>query len=83
LIVPNSFKFLGKILIREDKVMVIQYPDGTRYTTHKDGTRFLTSPDGNTITIEHNDFATVKIRQDPVKARMGTIIARGSKIGIL
>jgi len=34
--------------------MVIQYPDGTTYTTHKDGTRFLTSPDGNTITIEHN-----------------------------
>lgn len=34
--------------------MVIQYPDGTIYTTHKDGTKFLTSADSNTITIEHN-----------------------------
>jgi len=33
--------------------MIIQYPDGTIYTTHKDGTKFLTSADSNTITIEH------------------------------
>ncbi len=45
--------YLGKILIREDKVMVIRYPDGTVYTTHKDGTKFLTSPDSNLITIEN------------------------------
>ena len=70
--------------------MVIQYPDGSTYTTHKDGTRFLTSADSNNIVIEHDgflkinchiiflDFATIKIKYDPVKARMGTIIARGS-----
>ena len=53
----KSHKYLiykGKILIREDKVMVIRYPDGTVYTTHKDGTRFLTSADSNTVIIEHN-----------------------------
>ena len=36
--------------------MVIQYPDGSTYTTHKDGTRFLTSADSNNIIIEHDGF---------------------------
>lgn len=67
-----------KILIREDKVMVINYPDGHTYTEHKDGTKFYTSPDGNHIWVEHEDFATVKVSYDPVKARMGTIIGLGS-----
>ena len=43
-----------KILIREDKVMVITYPDGSRYTVHRDGTRFLTHADGNTYIVEHD-----------------------------
>mmetsp|Transcript_4562 Transcript_4562/g.3773 ORF Transcript_4562/g.3773 Transcript_4562/m.3773 type:complete len:226 (+) Transcript_4562:1303-1980(+) len=67
-----------KILIREDKVIVINYPDGSTYTEHRDGTKFLTSPDGNVITVEHKNYATVKVTYDPVKARMGTTIGMGS-----
>jgi hypothetical protein len=48
------------VLIREDQVQVINYPDGTRFTQHSDGTQILTKPDG-TIVVEHEQYATVAI----------------------
>lgn len=44
---------LGQILIREDKVIIITYKDGSVYTQHKDGTKMFTSDSKNLIIIEN------------------------------
>lgn len=66
-------------MIREDKVIVITYKDGSLYTQHKDGTKMYTSSDGQIVLVESEKYATIKVRLDEVKARMKTVIGLGSK----
>ena len=62
---------------REDKVEVVYYPDGAIYTQHKDGTKIWTSPNKDEIIVEHENYATVKVRYDPYKQRNGAVIGHG------
>ncbi|EGR30654.1 hypothetical protein IMG5_126590 [Ichthyophthirius multifiliis] len=54
----------SQIIIREDQTLIIKYIDGSVYTKHFDGTQIYTAQDKNTIIIEHNDFATIKVLFD-------------------
>ena len=66
---------------REDNVIVIDYPDKSKFVIHGDDTRIYTSPTVNEITryvIEHDSYATVEVTYDQVKKRTMTTIASGS-----
>lgn len=52
---------LGQILIREDKVIIITYKDGSVYTQHKDGTKMFTSDNKNLIIIENESHIKLYI----------------------
>ena len=39
------YYIIDEILIRDDGVTVIDFPNGIRLTTHKDETKFMCSPD--------------------------------------
>ena len=70
-----------KTVVREDNVIVIDYPDTSKYVIHSDDTRIYTSPTVKEITkyiVEHDDYATVEITYDQVKKRTMTCIASGS-----
>lgn len=56
--------------------MVIKYKDGSQYTKHYDGTIMLSEKDK--VTVEHPNFATVRVTLDRVKMRTDTIIGMGS-----
>jgi hypothetical protein len=64
-----------KTLIRDDKVILIQYPDDSELTIHSDDTKIYTYPDGLKYLIEHDNFATVEIEYDPVKKRTKTCLS--------
>ena len=68
-------------IVREDNVIVISYPDNSRYVIHSDDTRIYTSPTVNEVTkyiVESDTLPSVEIIYDQVKKRTMTTIASGS-----
>lgn len=59
----DHLKTKAELLMREDDVLVIWYPDGTRFTQHADGTQILTHPNGD-IVVDHPDYSTVTISSE-------------------
>ena len=59
----DHLKTKAELLMREDDVLVIWYPDGTRFTQHADGTQILTNPNGD-IVVDHPDYSTVTISSE-------------------
>lgn len=53
----------AKMMIREDGVVTVAYPDGSLFCQHKDGTKMHTSAGGSEIRIEKKNYAshTIKI----------------------
>jgi hypothetical protein len=47
------FLKLAKTLIRDDKVMLIKYPDNSMLTIHDDNTRIFTFSDHLKYLVEH------------------------------
>ncbi|KRX02221.1 hypothetical protein PPERSA_04843 [Pseudocohnilembus persalinus] len=68
----------AKIIIREDETIFITYPEGNTYCKFQDGTEITTSPKQDLITVEHENYATIKVSLDFVKARTDTVIGMGS-----
>ena len=76
-----------RTMIREDKVLTIEYPDGSLFCQHRDGTLMRTSPDGSSIRIEKDGYAPVIFKRGTEKED-GTVIytdrrlvAGGSRLG--
>lgn len=49
------------MLFKEDNVISILYPNGTRYTVHHDGTKIITNHDHTEIAFEKSGYSLVKI----------------------
>ena len=62
--------------MRADRTTIIQYIDKSQMIIFQDGTRIYQKED--TLVVSHPDFATVKIRVDKTKERLGTVIGAGS-----
>ena len=43
-------------MIREDKVIIITYKDGSTYTQHRDGTKMFTSGGKDIILVENESL---------------------------
>lgn len=71
----------NQIINKEDGTLIIKFTDGSVLTRHADGTRMSSSSDGSLVTIEHPEFATVKIkvsdyrRRNPIKIGLGSSFA--------
>ena len=68
--IPAAIETCGetnaKVLFKEDKVISVLYPDGSRYTVHHDGTKILTNPDETEIIYEKIGSSLIKV----LKGRM-------------
>lgn len=51
----------AKVLFKEDNVISVLYPNGTRYTVHHDGTKILTNSDQTEIVYEKIGCACIKV----------------------
>lgn len=51
----------AKVLFKEDNVISVLYPNGTRYTVHHDGTKILTNHDETEIAFEKVGYSLVKV----------------------
>ena len=51
----------AKVLFKEDNVISILYPNGTRYTVHHDGTKIITNYDCSEIVFEKLGYSLVKV----------------------
>lgn len=53
----------AKTMIREDKVMIIKYADGSLFCQHTDGTLMYTNANGSETRVEKDGFAPVIIKR--------------------
>jgi hypothetical protein len=51
----------AKVLFKEDNVISVLYPNGTRYTVHHDGTKIITNYDHSEIVFEKSGYSLVKV----------------------
>lgn len=51
----------AQVLFKEDNVICVMYPNGTRYTVHHDGTKILTNEDETEIIYEKVGYSLVKV----------------------
>lgn len=51
----------AQVLFKEDNVISILYPNGTRYTIHHDGTQIITNGDESEIVFEKLGFSQVRV----------------------
>lgn len=49
----------ARMMIRDDKVMTIEFADGSLFCQHADGTLMMTSADGLSIRVEKEGYAPV------------------------
>ena len=68
-------------IVKQDNVLIIDYPDKSKYVIHSDNTKIYTSPTYKEVThyiIENDNYPSVEIIYDQVKKRTQTCIAAGS-----
>lgn len=51
------------MMVRDDKVMTIEFSDGSLFCQHADGTLMKTSPDGCEVRIEKEGYAPVVFKR--------------------
>ena len=70
-----------KTTVKEDKTMIINYPDKSTFVIHNDNTKIYISPTIKEVThylIEKENLPAIEIIYDEVKKRTKTCIAAGS-----
>ena len=70
-----------KTTVKEDKTMIINYPDKSTYVIHNDNTKIYISPTIKEVThylVEKENLPSIEIIYDEVKKRTKTCIAAGS-----
>ena len=70
-----------KTTVKEDKTIIINYPDKSKYVIHNDNTKIYISPTEKEVThylVEKENLPSIEIIYDEVKKRTKTCIAAGS-----
>jgi len=70
----------ARVMIREDKVLTIEYTDGSLLCQHPDGTLMRTSADGSEIRIEKDGYAPVIFKRAHQTQNGEVIFSARSKI---